>query len=111
MPSAASRLPLGIVIGFVLATCVWLSCAMIGGSGVLSDAGAEPLRQAQPLLLVSTLVRLPRYMLMAFLAAGLSRGLGAGWSCKRKLALLVGCWAVFYVVYFGYFTYLEWVGA
>ncbi len=46
MPRAAFKLSTGIAIGFVLATCVWLSCAMIGGQGPASPTKVVENRDA-----------------------------------------------------------------
>lgn len=50
--------------------------------------------------LAAPLVRLPRFLLTALLASAISRALAPHLDLKRRLALLGGLWAAFYLAYF-----------
>ena len=52
------------------------------------------------LLLASPLLRLPRFLLVAILVAGISKVLERWMSRRARLALLAGMWLAFYAAYF-----------
>lgn len=62
-------------------------------------AGTEG-RPLLPFLLLSPLIRLPRFLLVSALVAGLSRLLSRRLPLRARLAILGGCWALFYAFYF-----------
>lgn len=62
-------------------------------------AGTEG-RPLLPFLLLSPLIRLPRFLLVSALAAGISRLLATRLSRRARLAILAVCWTGFYAFYF-----------
>ncbi|HEV2747634.1 MAG TPA: hypothetical protein VGW34_10090 [Allosphingosinicella sp.] len=63
-------------------------------------AAAEHGRSVLPFVLISAVARLPRFLLVAAAAAGLSRILAPRLGTRARLALLAGCWLLFYTCYF-----------
>lgn len=55
---------------------------------------------ALPFLLMTPLLRLPRFLLVIALVAGFDRLLATRWSARARLWLLAACWGLFYAVYF-----------
>jgi hypothetical protein len=63
-------------------------------------AAAGEGRALLPFLLLSPLVRLPRFAAAALVAAGISRLLSGRLSMRARLGLLAGFWIAFYAFYF-----------
>lgn len=59
-------------------------------------AHAAPL----PFLLMTPLLRLPRFLLVIALVACIDRLLATRWPARARLRLLAACWVLFYAVYF-----------
>lgn len=51
-------------------------------------------------LLLSPLLRLPRFALIALLVGGVSHGLGRWLGMRQRLMLLIAAWVAFYAFYF-----------
>ena len=53
-----------------------------------------------PFLLLTPLLRLPRFLLVIALVTGVNRVLALRWSMRARLWVLCGCWVAFYAAYF-----------
>jgi membrane protein YqaA with SNARE-associated domain len=53
-----------------------------------------------PFLLMTPLLRLPRFLLVIALVTGVNRALVSRWSMRARMQVLCACWVAFYAAYF-----------